>query len=113
MASIAVVLGVIAFIEFAYTTWYPHVIPTNVYINGNWMQGEKRTCVLSTAQQPYGLDCMVKITAADSEPHRFDVTYTGADPADEQKGKLWVWTCIRADAAIACSHEKSSTGETQ
>lgn len=107
-APIAVVLGVLAFIKFAYTVWYPHVIPTSVYTNGNWMQGEKRTCVLSTAVQPYQLDCTVKITASDLEPHRFDISYTGANPVDQHKDRPREWTCTRAEAAIACSHEKSA-----
>ena len=73
---------------------------TLVYTNGNWMQGEKRDCSLATKTRPLQLDCTVKATS--EEPHQFDVTYTGADPEDQDKDKPQPWACTRSASAISC-----------
>jgi hypothetical protein len=92
-----VIFGVYA----AYQNWYPHNAETLVYTNGNWMQGEKRNCVLATNMKPYHLDCTVKTT--DDEPHQFDVAYTGADPEDQEKDKPQSWVCTRGASVIRCN----------
>jgi len=85
----------------AYLFLYPHKALTSVYTNGNWMQGEKRDCLLATAVQPYELDCTVKERL--EAPHKFDVTYTRADPADQDKNNPQSWTCTRETNSISCT----------
>ena len=94
---------VIAGVYSAFQNWYPHTSPTLVYTNGNWMDGEKRDCFLDAKAPQYSLDCTVK--PAEAEPHRFDVTYTGADPAD-QKDKPQGWTGTRMAGSISCKKER-------
>jgi hypothetical protein len=95
------VAAVVAFgIYAAYHEWYPHTVATLVYTNGNWMQGEKRKCFLAPGTQLYHLDCTIKPT--DDEPHQFDVTYTGAEPSEQDKTRLHSWMCTRGASTISC-----------
>lgn len=84
----------------AFEKWYPHTSPTLVYTNGNWMEGERRNCSLNPAAKPYELDCTVKDTQ--SEPHQFDVSYTGADPAGLTQTSIHSWLCTRGAESISC-----------
>jgi hypothetical protein len=102
IAKVVIVIGLfISAISLAYQNWYPHTSATSVVMDGNWMEGEKRTCLLDTRTKPYQLYCIVK--TAQDEPHEFDVTYTGADPAQPTWGNIpKAWTCIRETSSISC-----------
>jgi hypothetical protein len=92
-------------IHYAYQNWLPHTLPTLVFTNGNWMNGEKRDCFLNTKESRYMLDCT--ITPTETEPHQFDVTYSGADPTDpSMSGKPQAWTCKRTPESISCANSK-------
>src|SRR4029077_17913969 len=99
--GIAITGLVVVGLLMAYLFWYPHKVTTLVYTNGNWMQGEKRNCTLATSPTPYRLDCTV--TLREEQPHEFDVTYTGTDPADQEKGAPMQWKCIRDASSISCN----------
>jgi hypothetical protein len=49
------------------------------------------------------LDSTLKASAASLEPHRFDVSYLGADLEKLATLKPSSWTCTRAEGAISCS----------
>jgi hypothetical protein len=96
-------LGVFG-VHRAFQEWYPHTFSTFVYTDGNWMDGEQRTCSLSTRRKPYELDCTV--TGTVSEPHQFDVSYTGANPDDLPQDTVHTWTCKRGAGSISCEEVK-------
>lgn len=98
-----VIWGICAGVYACFQKWYPHTLSTFVYTNGNWMVGEKRNCHMSTKTPPYSLDCTVKEKG--SEPHEFDVTFTGANPPDLPGDTLQSWTCRRTSESISCTTE--------
>ena len=93
LLKIAAGVGIVVFgMRGTYTSWFPHTLSSVVHTSGNWAEGERRSCTLTTTTKAYQLDCTV--TLSEERPQQIKVKYTGDDPSDQDNGLPHHWTCI-------------------
>jgi hypothetical protein len=89
--------------------WIPHHHDTPVFVTGDWMVGELRTCKMQIIigergeSYDYFLDC----AAGQGKPHRLPVNYWGRLERDDV-GRLYAhqrlgsWQCQRKEDSLIC-----------
>ena len=89
--------------------WIPHHHDTSVFIAGEWMVGEFRTCEMQaiTLYQGANHDYFLNCAGSEGKPHRLPVKYWGRLERNDvgrldTHQRLGRWQCQRREDSLIC-----------